>query len=421
MKYSNIDFTNDVKVLGRVVSIAMDNKIAEAEQVFDTPFKYNDVNKFHIDENKTGLDQYEINRLFRDKIWAMDNAGLVPDANNELHITNKAVFEGDTVFNGDANFNKGIDVKGDINNTEGKIITPEIDADFGKFVRAEVTSIGDDAFKVHGKITANNLDVNGIIHAIGGLTVDGKSIFNDKVQITKGGIDVTGSSVFHDFVKFEDKIEVDGEAKFNGKVIIKNGDADVDLDWIIEKINYLLECCEEVKNGGGTTPTPTPTPTKYTLTYKDGSTTLSTQQYEAGATISPISNPTKSGYSFAGWSPALPKTMPDSNLTVTAQWTENTPDPGPQPETKYTLTYMDGDDVLDTQEYAYGATITPISDPTKDGYSFAGWSPTIPDTMPDSDLTVTAMWTSTDDDTRYWGITSVAYEGEIPDGIPYIG
>lgn len=55
MKYSNIDYTNDVKVLGRVVSITMDNKVAEAEQVFDTPFKYNETSDYNIDEDKTGL------------------------------------------------------------------------------------------------------------------------------------------------------------------------------------------------------------------------------------------------------------------------------------------------------------------------------------------------------------------------------
>ncbi|MCQ2396896.1 MAG: InlB B-repeat-containing protein, partial [Lentisphaeria bacterium] len=43
-----------------------------------------------------------------------------------------------------------------------------------------------------------------------------------------------------------------------------------------------------------------------------------------GASVGTISEPTKPGYTFAGWSPAIPSTMPAANTTCTAQWTLTT-------------------------------------------------------------------------------------------------
>ena len=42
-----------------------------------------------------------------------------------------------------------------------------------------------------------------------------------------------------------------------------------------------------------------------------------------GSVVVPPDPPTRTGYTFAGWSPALPATMPADDLTVVAQWTPN--------------------------------------------------------------------------------------------------
>jgi len=52
---------------------------------------------------------------------------------------------------------------------------------------------------------------------------------------------------------------------------------------------------------------------------------------------------------------------------------------------------VDGD-VYKSSEIEYGATITPEPDPTKEGYTFSGWSD-IPATMPAHDVTVTGTFT----------------------------
>lgn len=79
---------NDIKVLGRVVTIASNNKLAAAEQIFDETFQYSGLPRYsinNIDETLKGLDQYTINRLFGKKFKALDFAGIVPDIEGWLN------------------------------------------------------------------------------------------------------------------------------------------------------------------------------------------------------------------------------------------------------------------------------------------------------------------------------------------------
>ena len=119
----------------------------------------------------------------------------------------------------------------------------------------------------------------------------------------------------------------------------------------------------------------------YTLTYIVDGEVYKTVNYDYGATITPEAEPTKEGYTFSGWS-YIPSTMPAENVTVTGSFTVN----------KYTLTYMVDGEVYKTYEIAYGSSITPEAEPTKEGYTFSGWSD-IPQTMPARDVTVSGTFT----------------------------
>lgn len=62
------------------------------------------------------------------------------------------------------------------------------------------------------------------------------------------------------------------------------------------------------------------------------------------------------------------------------------------PATMYNLIYMVDGEEYKTVQLAEGETITPEPNPTKDGYTFSGWSE-IPTTMPAHDVTITGTFT----------------------------
>ena len=127
----------------------------------------------------------------------------------------------------------------------------------------------------------------------------------------------------------------------------------------------------------------------YKITFDvDGNLTEKTFKY--GETVVAIENPTKVGHTFAGWSEELPKTMPANDITVEATWTVNS----------YKLTF-DVDGNLTEKTFKYAESVTAIENPTKVGYTFAGWSPVLPETMPAEDLTVKATWTVNSYDITY--------------------
>ncbi|MCR5522082.1 MAG: InlB B-repeat-containing protein, partial [Clostridia bacterium] len=59
----------------------------------------------------------------------------------------------------------------------------------------------------------------------------------------------------------------------------------------------------------------------------------------------------------------------------------------------HTITFdTDGGTEIDPITQDYGTEITKPADPEKEGCTFDGWDTDIPDTMPDEDMTITALW-----------------------------
>ncbi len=103
----------------------------------------------------------------------------------------------------------------------------------------------------------------------------------------------------------------------------------------------------------------------YTITFDtDGGSKIDPITQDYGTAIAAPANPTREGYTFMGWNPALPATMPAGDMTLTAQWRIN----------RYTITFdTDGGSAVDAQTVAYGEKAKTPTDPTKIGYTFAGW------------------------------------------------
>lgn len=99
----------------------------------------------------------------------------------------------------------------------------------------------------------------------------------------------------------------------------------------------------------------------------DGGTAVLNQIVNSNETAYRPSNPTKTGYTFNGWLLNGVKysfsTKVNSNITLKASWNPN----------KYTVTYKDGDTVISTQSVNYNGTASKPTNPSKIGYTFAGW------------------------------------------------
>jgi uncharacterized repeat protein (TIGR02543 family) len=123
---------------------------------------------------------------------------------------------------------------------------------------------------------------------------------------------------------------------------------------------------------------------QYSVNFEsNGGSAVAATTYNFAAPVTAPTAPTRTGYTFAGWSPALPATMPAANVSVTAQWTIN----------QYTLSFdSNGGSTVSGITYNYAATVATPAVPTRDGYTFDGWSPALPATMPAQDVKVTAKW-----------------------------
>ena len=127
---------------------------------------------------------------------------------------------------------------------------------------------------------------------------------------------------------------------------------------------------------------------QYTITFdSNGGTAVDSITADYGTAITAPSDPTRTGYIFAGWDKQIPSTMPAEDMTITAKWDVK----------QYTIIFnSNGGTAVDPIAADYGTAITAPSNPTRTGYIFAGWDKQIPSTMPDRNVMITAQWTLCD-------------------------
>ena len=124
-------------------------------------------------------------------------------------------------------------------------------------------------------------------------------------------------------------------------------------------------------------------PNQYMMTFvfdNGDENVVKTQDY--GSELTAPDAPTKTGFTFKGWSPEVSASVPASNKVFTAQWERN----------KYQLTFMVDGTAYKQESVLFEATIVKPEDPVKEGYTFTGWTPEIGETMPAENVTYTAQF-----------------------------
>ena len=165
---------------------------------------------------------------------------------------------------------------------------------------------------------------------------------------------------------------------------------------------------------------------KYTVTYTDGvdGEVIFADQvsYKKSGEKTPAfrGTPTRTGYVFTGWNPAVAATV-TGNATYTAVWEEDangngTPD---KEEEKYTVSYTDGvenEEIFADQVYGnlLSGTATPAFNgtPTRAGYKFLGWEPTVAETVTEN-ATYVAQWEKLYTVTYTDGVGGKAFKDDV--------
>ena len=131
-------------------------------------------------------------------------------------------------------------------------------------------------------------------------------------------------------------------------------------------------------------------------TYVDGSDEISTYTIEDVFTLAAS---TREGHTFDYWvvSSAAGNWVADEHITATTELSGKYGDieiVAVDHINTHTITFVwgEGNDERIATPLEYGETVIRPADPTKEGYTFAGWDSTIPSIMPDHDVTITATW-----------------------------
>lgn len=117
-------------------------------------------------------------------------------------------------------------------------------------------------------------------------------------------------------------------------------------------------------------------PAEYTVTFDtQGGTPVASQTVTENGTVTRPADPTRDGYTFKGWQldgADYDFTTPvTADITLTAVWEENTP-PAPVMH-KVTVKPNNGSNPT-VYEVEDGQPFTQPADPTRDGYTFNGWT-----------------------------------------------
>ena len=140
----------------------------------------------------------------------------------------------------------------------------------------------------------------------------------------------------------------------------------------------------------------------YTVTYSPAEVNFTVKRYQQNVDndqYTLVETETKTGYTESEVGATLAKTYEGFTALLYDTTTKIAADGSTEVEIYYDRNYyllslnLDGGYGADPVYARYGAAIA-IDDPVKAGYTFGGWTPAKPETMPASDMTLTAQWTA---------------------------
>ena len=277
---------------------------------------------------------------------------------------------------------------GALNGSEGyKVVGPS-----GNFIFLPVSGVKQDDRLLSGggvywsnMVDNSNWKINGYAHFLEirneGFEIGGGPTFIGYHLIMNDGYRPLGCSV-RPVQKSKYKLTyiVDGEVYYTTE--IKVGEV-IEPITPPSKIGHSFSGWEglpETMPAHDVTVTGTFTVNQYELTYMIDDEVYKTLLLDYGAKIAPEPIPVKEGYMFWGWY-GEPSTMPAFDVTVTGFFEVR----------QYILKYVIDGEIYKMYPIIYGAIITPEDPPAKEGFSFSGWSE-IPETMPAHDVTVTGSF-----------------------------
>ncbi len=150
----------------------------------------------------------------------------------------------------------------------------------------------------------------------------------------------------------------------------------------------------------------------FTITYYDGNEILRVDTYAAGDPITLPTPPDHEGYSFKNWRWSMgvltviieqPRRMPEADLIALANY---------EPNTYVSSFYVDGKLFTEINN-VYGQSFIVPRSPEKEGYTFAGWSPKLPQVTPIGDQRFDATFLPN----TY--TATLLVDGEVYKEIPY--
>lgn len=125
----------------------------------------------------------------------------------------------------------------------------------------------------------------------------------------------------------------------------------------------------------------------YEISFKGLGNTIESYTFDFNEAVTGVDFPTPPnvlGYTFKSWEGIIPTVMPGFHVEIIALYDAN----------EHTLTFnTDGGSTIEPITQDFNTAITAPMNPTKEGYTFSGWSALIPTTMPAENITLTATWT----------------------------